>query len=392
MKKHYDIVILGGGMVGLALAALLKDLNISIAIIEEHAPMPYEHNDYDLRVSAINAASIDLFIQCGVWKSIIEDRVSEYKKMFVWSSNAELLFSAEEAGLSELGYIIENRVIRQHLWNIVSEQKNVELLCSVKIKSVSIEAEAEDAVIVTSDNETIKTTLLVGADGANSWLREQLRFPLKTEDYPHHALVTTLRIEKSHEKTAWQHFLPEGPLAFLPLDDQHHVSIVWSLPPERAAELKSCDVPLFNQKIAEAMDHRFGKVESIAPRITFPLTRQQLEDYVGTSVAFVGDAAHRVHPMAGLGVNLGFQGAKNLAKSITEAVEKKRAVSDLKILRHYQRAQKTLATQMLLMIDGLNKVFSTDNMILSQTRDWGMRGLNALPWLKKFFIKSANGI
>jgi 2-octaprenylphenol hydroxylase len=390
MKKQYDVIILGGGMVGLALAALLKDLNISIAIIEEHAPTLYENSNYDLRVSAINAASIDLFIQCGVWKNIIEDRVSEYKRMFVWSNNAELLFSAEEAGLSELGYIIENRVIRQHLWAAVAEQKNVDLSCPVKIKSVNIEA--ENAVIMTSDNATIKTTLLIGADGANSWLREQLKFSLHSSDYSHHALVTTLHIENPHEKTAWQHFLSEGPLAFLPLDDENHVSIVWSLPPESATELKSCDVLLFNQKIAEAMDHKFGKVESIAPRITFPLTRQQLENYVGEHVAFVGDAAHRVHPMAGQGVNLGFQGAKNLAKSIAEAVEKKRSLSDLKILRHYQRAQKTLATQMLLMIDGLNKVFATENMILSQTRDWGMRGLNALPWLKKLFIKSANGI
>jgi len=390
MKNHYDLVILGGGVVGLALAELLKDLNLSIAIIEEHAPTRYENSHYDLRVSAINAASIDLFIQCGVWKKIIEDRVSEYKKMFVWSNNAELLFLAEEAGLSELGYIIENRVIRQHLWTAVSEQKNVDLLCPVKIKSVTIEV--EDAVIMTSDNATIKTTLLIGADGANSWLREELKFPIQISDYPHHALVTTLHIEKPHEKTAWQHFLPEGPLAFLPLEDEHYVSIVWSLPPENAAELKSCDILLFNQKVTEAMEHKFGKVESIAPRITFPLTRQKLEHYVGEHVAFVGDAAHRVHPMAGQGVNLGFQGAKNLAKSITEAIEKKRAISDLKILRHYQRTQKTLATQMLLMIDGLNKVFSTENMILSQTRDWGMRGLNALPWLKKLFIESANGI
>lgn len=386
MKKHYDIIIIGGGMTGLAAALALAPTQLSIGIVEGHAPKPtQDNNTYDLRVIAVNQASLTFFNELKVWHNIAAKRVSAFNKMTVWADNSHLEFCAAELNEPELGFIVENRVIREALWQKVSEQQHIDLLCPCQLTGVEI----NQHVTVSSEQQTFTCDLIIGADGANSWLRQQLDFDMKTRDYNHHALVATVATEEPHQHTAWQHFLPTGPLAFLPLDDPHHSSIVWSSSPEHIDTLKQYDETEFNLALSQAFDNKLGQCNVISPRVSFPLQMQHLTDYVAPQVAFIGDAAHRIHPLAGQGANLGFMDAKCLAHHIVQAIEQKKPFNKLSMLKKYQRERKYYNTKMLAMMDGVKILFATQSPTLSSVRNIGLETLNQHPILKNMFSRQA---
>ncbi|MSP52914.1 MAG: hypothetical protein EXR81_01510 [Gammaproteobacteria bacterium] len=389
MSDQFDIIIIGGGMVGLALAIALKDTPLKIAIIDTELPdFNYDTKTYDLRVSAINLGSLNFFIELGVWSAIEQERVSAYDKMLVWTKNSTLAFSANDVNKPELGFIVENRVIRKCLWGELQQQENVTFIVPCKLKSVKIDP--DNAKLETIDGKIMSAKLLIGADGAQSWLRQQLKFVVKKSSYGHTALVTTVQTELAHEHTAYQYFLPEGTVAFLPLANPNHCSIVWYHTAEKTQNLKNYSEAEFNVQLNLIFD-KLGEISVSDRRLSFPLNKQHIEHYVQNRVAFIGDAAHTIHPLAGQGVNLGFSDARCLAQIILTALENKKDYFTYSTLRKYERQRKADNTVFLTAMDALKYCFTDLPATLTPWRDRGVTLVNKSTLLKKLFIEQALG-
>lgn len=396
--KNADIIIIGGGMVGLAVAALLKDSNCQIKIIEK--TQPYFNPEVTAnRVSALNFTSQKMLEEIGAWQLIPENKKSPYSKMHVWEKDsfAQLEFDNDASeiktlGLEQLGCIIENQHIQQALWQKVSKQLNVEIILAQSTNLVTNDM----GVFLTLDNgEMVTSKLLIGADGANSWVRSQMKMPLTSRDYQHTALVCNIKTQEPHQKTAWQIFSPESILAFLPLNNENECSIVWSLPPEKAKKLVECEIEEFNKAITIAFDNKLGLCELMTdlqnPRGIYPLTARYCRDFAKNRVALVGDAAHTIHPLAGLGVNLGFADAVEMAQQIKINLDKGIDIGEYRYLREYERKRKLEAMKLLAGMRVLKDIFSGNNPVKKLVRGIGITATNSIPMIKQVLIKQAVG-
>ncbi|MGC7559163.1 FAD-dependent monooxygenase [Pasteurella sp. PK-2025] len=388
--KTYDLTIIGGGMVGLVLAASLADSPLRIAVIEGFPPkVGPEQITY--RVSALNLASQKLLENLGVWQTIQALRATSYHKMEVWEkgSFANIQFNTEGLGLSHLGHIVENHLIQHCLWEKVSKQTNVDILTALPQHI----AFTESNVILTLNNQQMLCSkLVVGADGANSWLRTQADIPLIFRDYGHHALVCNIETAEPHQQCARQIFSQDSILAFLPLHKPNLSSIVWSLPAEQAEHFVKCDETEFNHALSVAFDMRLGLCQVTTARQAVPLTARYARDFAKPRLALIGDAAHTIHPLAGLGVNLGFQDALALAKNIKQNLSQDLDIGEYRYLRSYERSRKTEAVKMLLAMQGLKDLFQGSNPIKKWIRGVGLTATNQLPFVKTELMKQALGL
>lgn len=393
--KTADIIIIGGGMVGLALAGLLAQSDCSIKIIEQKIPTVNE-NEISNRVSAINRTSQQILTQIGAWQLIPEHRLSPYDKMSVWEKDsfAKLHFDNNDSiikqiGLKQLGFIVENNQIQIALWQKVSQQANVELIQSSP-KTVGF---SENGVFLTLENgEMLSAKLIVGADGANSWLRNQAKIPLVSRDYQHSALVCNVKTSELHEQTARQIFAPESILAFLPLKDENLCSIVWSLPPTQAQMLAECAESEFEKALNIAFDNRLGLCHLQSSRAIYPLVARYARDFARPRLALIGDAAHTIHPLAGLGVNLGFADAQGLAKEIQKHLQLGNDIGEYRHLRDFERMRKVEAIKLLAAMDGIKHIFAGNNPLKKLVRGLGMMATEQNRLLKKFLIEQAVGV
>lgn len=392
--KSADIVIIGGGMVGLAFAALLKNTESQIKIIEKQVPQTTK--TFSNRVSAINATSEKMLEQVGALQLIQTERLPPYQKMSVWEQDsfAHIEFdnsdpSIRQLGLSQLGFIIENNQIQSALWQQVNRQDNVEIILS-EPKTVGINENG--AFLTLANNEMISAKLVVGADGANSWLRRQMHIPLVSKDYEQTALVCNVKTVEPHHNIARQIFSPKSILAFLPLADENLCSIVWSLPPEKAQQLQHCEVQQFNRELTIAFDNRLGLIELQSERAIYPLTARYARDFAQPRFALIGDAAHTIHPLAGLGVNLGFADAITLAQEIKQHLTLGHDIGEYRHLRRFERIRKTEAIKLLAAMEGLKQLFQGSHPVKKLIRGVGLSATNQLPVLKKLLIAQAVGI
>ena len=384
MSKHYDIIIVGAGMVGATLACGLAEEaeNLSIAVIDANMlNFDWGKNSYDMRVSAITRASQNLLRNIGVWIKIIEQRVSPYQDMFVWDAEGkgELHFDSADMGEVDLGHIIENRVIVKALHQRIKELPKIELLCPAKLEK--IEFNQDSSVLTLEDKTELTASLVVAADGSRSWVRQQADIAVKGWDFDQAALVTTVKTEKHHQDTAWQRFLTTGPLAFLPLTDGYS-SIVWSTSPAEAQRLTILDEKEFLFELEQAFDSKLGKIESVAARAVFPLRLFETLNYVKPRLALVGDAAHTIHPLAGQGVNLGLADVASLMNVIIEALNDKKDIGDLKVLRRYERWRRADNRSMLVAMDGLKRLFGSELSAVKDLRSLGLNLTNKITPLK----------
>lgn len=393
--KNADIVIIGGGMVGLSLAALLAGQDCQIKIIEKNPPK-LTACGVNQRVSAINRRSYEMLKRAGAWQRIATEHLSPYHKMAVWEQDsfARLDFdnqdeSIKPLGLAQLGFIVENTQIQAALWQQVCVQPNVELLAGTP---QSIGVSEQGAFLTLESGEMIAAKLVVGADGAHSWLRKQTNIPLVSRDYQHTALVCTVRTAEPHKLTARQIFSPQGVLAFLPLKDEHLCSIVWSLPPERAEELQTCPREIFEKALTVAFDNRLGLCKLQNSRQIYPLAARYARDFAQPRIALIGDAAHTIHPLAGLGANLGFSDAQCLAEQIIKHLQAGHDIGEYRHLREFERVRKLEAMKLLTSMEGLKQLFSGDNPLKKALRGVGMSLTNQSGALKKMLIKQALGI
>lgn len=387
-----DVVIVGGGMVGLGLAAALKGSALKVAVVEGQLPAPELGEAPDNRVSALSLASQRILQGVGAWDGIAARRLQAYEKMQVWEQDSfgHIDFDAASLRQSALGHIVENRVIQLALLDALKGANNIQLLTPARAQSLQV-GEA-GAVLLLEDGRALSAKLVVAADGAHSWVRRQADIPLTSWDYGHHALVATVRCAEPHEAVARQIFTPEGPLAFLPLWQPDLCSIVWSVPAARAEALCGCDDEQFNRRLTAAFDGRLGLCKVEGARGAIPLTARYARDFARERLVLVGDAAHTIHPLAGQGVNLGLLDAAALAEQI---LHNHRAGADIGLLanlRGVERWRKSEAARMLAAMEGLKRLFGGSHPLKKLVRGVGLRAVDGLGPLKQRVIRAAMGL
>ncbi|WP_063652519.1 FAD-dependent 2-octaprenylphenol hydroxylase [Aliivibrio fischeri] len=392
MMQSVDIAIIGGGMVGLTVAAALENSGLRIAVIESQLPEEELASLPDIRVSAISRASENILNNVGAWQGVLSRRAAPYTLMRVWEQDsfAKIEFEAEDIAQHNLGHIVENRVIQLSLLDKISKQENVTLLAPERCTNIMF-GESE-AWINLESGKAITAKLVVGADGANSWLRNQLDIPLTHWDYGHSALVANIRTVDTHNATARQIFRPEGPLAFLPLGEPNLSSIVWSLDPLQAEDLVSMPEDDFNKRLTTAFDNQLGLCSVEGARQAFPLKMRYAKDFVRERAVLVGDAAHTIHPLAGQGVNLGLADAAALAETILALQNESKDIGLKVNLRSFERWRKAEAAQMIASMQGFKELFSGSNPVKKFIRGVGMSLTNELSPVKDECLKRALGL
>ncbi|GMQ88105.1 MAG: 2-octaprenyl-3-methyl-6-methoxy-1,4-benzoquinol hydroxylase [Gammaproteobacteria bacterium] len=390
-NNEYDVVIVGGGLVGLSLAAALGASDLSVAVIEARQPLvDWPVGSVDLRVYAISRDSQNLFDSIGAWPAMLT-KAGPFRDMQVWDAggNGDIHFSSADLGEPYLGHILESRVIEKALLDVIADLPAVQRFCPATVTAFS---EMEDGHrIELQDGRTLSAKLLVGADGKHSKVRDYADIHARVSDYGQQALVAVVTTERAHAETAWQRFLPTGPLAFLPLVDGRS-SIVWSATSDRAEQLLALDESSFCIELGKAFEQRLGRVTACGERILFPLQRQHVEHYVAPRIALVGDASHVIHPLAGQGVNLGLKDVRELADTLLDARRRERDIGSLSVLRRYERARKGDNMAMMLAMDGFKYLFGSPVAPLRWARNFGLNLVDAAQPVKNQIMRSAMGL
>ena len=379
-------------MVGLALAAAFKDTDLRIVVIESRVPDSELADLPDVRVSALSRSSENILRNLGAWNGIVERRAAPYSAMEVWEQDsfARIEFDAQKLAQPDLGHIVENRVIQLSLLEQVKKQSNVSLFMPAQCSSMAV---GESEAWLTLDNgHALTAKLVVGADGANSWVRKQQDIPLTHWDYGHSAVVANIWTAETHDKVARQIFTPQGPLAFLPMGESNMSSIVWSTEPNRAESLVAMSDEEFNKSLTAEFDARLGLCEVVGQRFAFPLKMRYARDFVVERVALVGDAAHTIHPLAGQGVNLGLLDAASLAQEVMTLWRKGEDIGTKRNLRSYERWRKSEAAKMIAAMQGFKDLFAGDNPAKKLARGIGMALVGQLPGAKDEIMKRALGL
>lgn len=401
-SKEFDIVIVGGGIVGSTLAcALGSDNNIGgrkIALLEANTKLPaFSGDSFDPRVVALSAESRKILDNIDIWPRVINQRACPYYQMHVWDAEGtgEMHFDCDDLHEDSLGHIVENSVLLKSLREKIAQLSAIEFYGDLAVESVRLNAGANDLTKVTLTGGTELTTrLLIAADGSNSTLRTLLNMPVREWDYNQEAIITTVKTENSHDFTAWQRFTHKGPLAFLPLTnngDNCHCSIVWSADTALAEELMQLETPDFCARLGRDFEYRLGRVLDADQRFAIKLVQRHAKDYIQPGIALVGDAAHTVHPLAGQGVNLGLYDVQVLAEEIIRAWVRDIPLTDFSVLQRYERRRKTHNLLAMGAMEGFKRLFGADDPAIRWLRNTGMRFCNGQGWIKKRLARMASG-
>ncbi|MFE1812147.1 2-octaprenyl-3-methyl-6-methoxy-1,4-benzoquinol hydroxylase [Metapseudomonas otitidis] len=392
-----DLIIVGAGMVGSALALALKDSGLDILLIDG-SPLSVKPFDaeaaFEPRVSALSAASQRILDRLGAWPGVVARRASPYGEMQVWdgTGTGAIHFSAASVHADVLGHIVENRVVQDALLEPLHDS-GIGLMPNARLEH--LRHSGDDWLLTLVDGRQLRAPLVIAADGANSAVRRLAGCATREWDYLHHAIVTSVRCEQPHRRTAWQRFTDDGPLAFLPLDrqgDEHWCSIVWSVTPEEAERLMALDDTAFCSALGEAFEHRLGRVEHSDPRLCIPLRQRHAKRYVEPGLALIGDAAHTIHPLAGQGVNLGFLDAAVLAEVLLHAHARGERLADEKVLSRFERRRMPYNLGMMAAMEGFERLFQADPLPLRWLRNAGLRWVNQQPEAKALFVRQALGL
>lgn len=391
--SDYDVIVVGGAMVGSAAAALLGIEGLRVAVVEAGTQqIDLDDQFIDLRVSAISRASQGLLQQLAVWQKIDPARMSPYREMRVWDGgvppeSAEVLhFDSADIAEPDLGFIVENRRILHALRSRIDELETVVVFAPASAGQIKT---GDDAIEVRlDDGRRLRARLLIAADGARSAIRELAGISTTGWSYEQKAVVTHITTDQPHGDTAFQRFLPDGPVALLPLYDGRS-SVVWSTTPTHANNLLELEANEFNEQMTAATDRVLGDIVASDRRAAFPLQLLHADAYVRPRLVLLGDAAHAVHPLAGQGVNLGFADVAVLGRVLANA--QREVIGDWKLLRRYERQRKSENLLMMGSIDALHRLFAQQTPLASRARQLGMSLFNRMSPLKQAVIRRAMG-
>jgi 2-octaprenyl-3-methyl-6-methoxy-1,4-benzoquinol hydroxylase/2-octaprenylphenol hydroxylase len=385
-----DVAVVGGGMAGAATALALARAGFNTALLEARAPAAWDAQaEVDLRVVGLAPSSVALLDDLDVWTSIRGARAAPYVHMHVWDaeSGATIDFDAASEGRDLLGHIVENSLVQWTLWQAL-QSAGVRVMCPAEV--TAFEAREDRIQLELAGGDTLSAALLVAADGAASPLRRLAGIGTRGRDYAQRAVVAHVTTERPHQATAWQRFLPGGPLALLPLADGRS-SIVWSLPEAEARRVLALDEPAFLDELGVASDFRLGRIIASTPRAGFPLKLQLAERYQAERLVLLGDAAHTVHPLAGQGVNLGLRDVAELRDVLVDARAAGRDIGAVHVLRRYARRRLSADTLDALGFDALARIYAWQSPALVAARGLGVRVLDRLAPLKRRLSEHAAG-
>ncbi len=390
-----DVIVVGGGLVGLSFACLLTasvaPRELRIAVIDHAAPSA-PGDQIGLRVSALSPASRAVLVACDAWDAMPASRIGPYRRMEIWRGSAadsaqRISFDAAEHALAALGFIVENDLLRHSLWQSAAK-RGVDFLVGGEL--VAIHEQPEHLELELAD-QSISTRLLVGADGASSWVRGAMGMTQQRRSYGQMGLVTHVSTQRPHQQTAWQRFLPGGPVALLPLADGR-CSVVWSCPQEQAKDLLQLGRGPLSDALSDATEAVLGDLQSTETPRAFPLAAAHAQRYVEQRCALIGDAAHQVHPLAGQGVNLGLRDAAVLAEELGRHSSSLGAdLGDLRVLNRYQRRRKGDNLATLVTMDLLQRVFGDGHTVVAALGGRGLGLVQKLSPLKRRLANHALG-
>lgn len=398
MTQSFDVIVIGGGVVGLTAALAMSKRGFFTALVETGSLTP-EPNVPNPRVYAINQASQALLQQLSIWQTLDKARISPYQHMLVWdaSNQDQIEFDARMIHANALGHIVEESILKQVLLEQLQQQTNLVFFDHHQVNKIESSHHSIQVQTVTTHlprnieniEKTMQAKLLMIADGGQSPCRQLLQVPITTWSYHQHALVAWVNTEKSHQKTAYQVFNPDGPLAFLPFVDQNQCSIVWSTSLARANQLLALSDEAFSEELTRSFAHKLGQVTVQSARSIFPLTMRHTKQYSGAHWLLLGDAAHTIHPLAGLGLNVGLA---DLNAWLACLDQHHHSLTSKKALSAYHRQRKLAVWQVILMMDCLKSLFTNRLSPFIALRGIGLRLCNGFLPLKKMLIEYAAGM
>jgi len=386
-----DVAVVGGGMVGAAAALSLAKAGFSVALVDAREPAAWDASDeVDLRVVGLAPSSVVLLDRLGVWGAIRDARACGYERMLVWDAEngATVDFDAADEGRDVLGYIVENNLVQAMLWDALDDA-GVRRIVPAQV--VGYGERDDRAQLELADGQFISARVVVAADGADSPLRAMVGIGTHGRDYAQRGVVAHVQTARPHESTAWQRFLPSGPLAFLPLADGR-CSIVWTLPEPEAARIMALDDDAFRDALGVASDFRLGPVLSVSRRAAFPLRLKLADRYASGRLVLLGDAAHAVHPLAGQGVNLGLRDVAELRDTLVAARDAGRDIAAPHVLRRYARRRNSADGLDAWSFDALGRIYAWQAGPLVAARGLGVRLVNGLMPLKRKLARHAAGL
>lgn len=388
MLVSKQMIIVGSGISGLVLALELAQAGFSLALLdsrEENQP-----SENPIRVSALNLHTRSVLEKLGIWSNIPFSQIGQVEKMQVWDSkgHGQIRFS-QPVEKEPLAFIVPNILLRNALLSAIGQFPHITYTPSVKGEKLVVTA--QDIRLLTQQGEQYSGELLIGADGANSWVRSASSIAVWRKPYGQKALIGWLDTEKAHDNTAYQVFLPTGPLAFLPDALPHRGSFVWSIDNHQADRFLYLEESAFSAEISRLLSPYLGQVTLHSERAAFALNRQQAHHYIQERLALIGDAAHTLHPLAGQGLNLGIADADYLAQLLIKARNGDKPFSDRALLKKYQCRRKAVNLSMLLGIEAFHKTFTSQRSWISRARSAALNQANQFSFLKQLFIKQANG-
>lgn len=389
-QPNYDVVVVGGGMVGAAAALGLAQIGWSVALLEHDAPAPFDKDSVpDLRVSALGCTSVALLKQLGAWPQVQQMRYAPYRRLETWEQpGSQVVFDAASLSLPELGFMVENRILQLALWQQFAECPNLTLLCPSRLQSM---VRIDDYWKVTlNEQEEIQGRLVIGADGANSLVRRLAGIGTSGWQYRQSCMLITVDTDVMQQDTTWQQFFPTGPRAFLPLFD-HWASLVWFDSPQRIRQLQAMSMAQLSQEIAAFFPSRLGAVKAIAAG-AFPLVRRHAQQYVKPGLVLLGDAAHTINPLAGQGVNLGYRDVDALLEVLSQARELAEPWHSEQVLLRYQRRRRTDNLMMQSGMDLFYTAFSNDLPAVKFARNLALMVAQRAGKLKEHALRYALGL
>jgi len=394
---HADLIIVGAGMVGSTLALALKNSGLDVLLVDG-SPLTstaFQPNQpFEPRVVALSLASQRILERVSAWPGIAQRRLCPYRHMHVWdgSGTGKIDFSARSVHAEVLGHIVENRIVQDALLEQL-HNSTVQLLAHSRV--AQLRRSGAGWLMYLEDGNSIRSSLIIAADGANSSIRRLAGCATREWDYLHHAIVTSIRCEKPHQDTAWQRFTDDGPLALLPLqhaDGQNWCSIVWSVPAEQAQQLMALNDEAFCTALGQASEHRLGRIEHADQRHSIALRQRHAKRYVAPGLALIGDAAHSIHPLAGQGVNLGLLDAAVLAEVLLHGLQRGENIASERLLSRFERRRMPHNLAMMAAMEGFQHLFQADTLAVRWLRNSGLACVDNFDEGKALFVRHALGL